>query len=363
MSLSKQLAKILGTPFSDRQTADIVLSNTLKEDLYNHAYKNKVGLYYLTELKNRGIDLGDSLNDCYLRDFTRYEETYKTAVKLSNKISDVTKNFAMFKFLKPYPHTPSDVDVLLFQSETEFQSTVAYLLQNGYHEIATVPSQVCVYDLRGGYENLDTSTVNGKSGGKYYIDLYNKVSASHVVYLNNSVLCKHIEVVRNEDYGHLQNLRPVADLPVVLSHSIIPEQLFTFGDFYTALYYIKNMDSQEIKNSASIFKDNSMSKAGTASLQLICSLHDQFFGFIPEKLEDFAENLGVNVQKCTGIMKPIDMPYRYSTLTLASVLKERMKDKNGFESIISQVRHTISDPNLARWVLYNMVLRRTRETY
>ena len=255
------------------------------------------------------------------------------------------------------------MDVLLFQSETDFQSTVAYLLQNGYHEIATVPSQVCVYDLRGGYENLDSNTVNGKSGGKYYIDLYNKVSASHVVYLNNSTLCKYIESAENENYGCLQNLSPVADLPVVLSHSIIPEQLFTFGDFYTALYYIKNMDSREIKSSASIFRDNSMGRAGTASLHLICSLHDQFFGFIPEKLEEFAENLGVNIQKCTGIKKPIDMPYRYSTLTLSSVLIERMKDKSGFESIVSQVRHTVTEPKLARWVLYNTILRRTRETY
>jgi len=362
VNLSKQLAQILGTPFGDKQTSDIVISDSLKEDLYNHAYKNKVGLYYLTELKNHGVNLG-SLNDHYSRDFTRYEETYKTAVKLSSKLSSVTNNFALFKFLKPYPHTPSDVDVLLFQSETEFQSTVAYLLQNGYHEVATVPSQVCVYDLRGGYENLDARTVNGKSGGKYYIDLYNKVSASHVVYLNNDTLCKYIESVQNESYGSLQNLCPVADLPVVLSHSIIPEQLFTFGDFYTALNYINSMNAQEMQNCASIFKDNSMGQAGTASLQLICSLHDQLFGFIPEKLEGFGENLGVNIQRCAGIKKSIDMPYRYSTSTLLSVLTERMKDKKGFESIISQVRHTISDPNLARWVLYNMVLRRTRKTY
>lgn len=361
MNSAYKLVSFLGSPFvEDYRACEVNFSADEKLELYDLAVRNKVGLFFLQRLK----DIGElsPLDDRYNSDKNRYEETLRTAANLSATITNFTNDFAIFKFLKPYPHTPSDVDVLFFLPKANYFKTVDYLLNNGYFKIGESPSQVVVYDLRGGYDQLDTRTIGGKKGGKYYIDLYKDVAASHVIYVNKETLVGH-KIKANCDGETIQTLDEIADLAVVLTHSIIPEQLFTLGDYYTALYYIHNTDKNYLYKLAQIFKKNNITRAGIASLNIISMVHEEVYGFIPDKIGYLIEEIGGNSKENgENITNYFALPYRYSVSTLIKVLVERMKNRNGLKSILTQ-GVCMLDPRLMKWVVYNIILRRRRETY
>lgn len=361
MNLTYKLVSFLGSPFVKEDTSsEISFSDKEKLELYKVAYNNKVGLFFLQRLKDTGKL--SPLEDKYALDMERYNETLITAMNLSSAISEYTRDFAIFKFFKPFPNTPSDVDALFFLSKKDYFKTVDYLLNNEYCKIGECPSQVVVYDLRGGYEQMDKRTVDGKKGGKYYIDLYNEVSASHVIYVDNETLIGH-KIKVDCQGGAIQTLDPIADLVVVLTHSIIPEQLLTFADCYTALYHIQKMDEKELNKLAQIFRENNITKAGIASLSVIGMIHEEVYGFVPDKIGYLMEEMGWNPKiKGEVISDDFALPYRYNVSTLFKVLAERMKNKKGLKSILTQ-GVCMLDPRLMKWVVYNIVLRRRRETY
>jgi hypothetical protein len=361
MNLTYKLVSFLGSPFVSEDTSNgIKFSEEEKLELYKIAYNNKVGLFFLQRLK----DVGEltPLEDKYALDKERYNETLITAMNLSSAISEYTSDFAIFKFFKPFPHTPSDVDALFFLSKEDYFKTVDYLLNNEYCKIGECPSQVVVYDSRGGYEQMDKRTVGGKKGGKYYIDLYNEVSASHVIYVDNETLIGH-KIKVDCQCGAIQTLDPIADLVVVLTHSIIPEQLLTFADCYTTLYYIRKMDEKELNKLAQIFRENNTIKAGIASLSVIGTIHEKVYGFVPDKIGYLMGEMGWNPKiKGEIISDDFALPYRYSVSTLFKVLAERMKNKKGLKSILTQGVYMLN-PKLFKWVVYNIIWRRKRETY
>ena len=360
MNLTYKLISFLGSPFIEDSSKVPHFSEQEKMDMYEVAKKNKVGLFFLQRLE----DIGElsSLENNYKEDMDRYTETLLTAVNLSTMLSKVSHNFAIFKFVKPYPHTPSDIDVLFFLSKKEYSKIVDYLIDNGYFKIGECPSQVVVYDLRGGLDQMDKRTVGGKKGGRYYIDLYKEVGASHVIYVNKETISDY-KVKMDCEFGKIQTLNPIAELLVVLTHSIIPEQLFTMADYYTTLYYIKKMNKKQLKDLAQKFKENNITKAGIASLSFIGIIHKKSFGFIPKKIIYLLGELGIDMQdydRCS--YDNFVLPYRYSISTFILVLLERMKNQNGMKSILTQIMCSLH-PRLIKWLIRTTIVRRTRETY
>jgi hypothetical protein len=348
MSLSYKLVSFLGSPFvKEDAPSEIKFSDNEKKELYENAFNNKVGLFFLQRLK----DIGElsPLDDKYALDMERYKATLRIAIDISSAISGFTSDFALFKFLKFYPHTPSDVDVLFFLSKKDYFKTVDYLLNNGYFKICECPSQITVGENK-----------NAKDGE--YIDMYNEVSASHVIYVDKEPLSEH--KIRVDCQGEMiPTLDPIADLAVVLTHSIIPEQLFTLGDYYTALYYIQKMDNEGLNRLALIFKESNITRAGVASLSVISAVHEKVHGFVPDKIGLLMEEIGWN-PKTRGEISLTDfaLPYRYSMSTVIKVLAERMRNRNGLKSILTQ-GVCMLDPRLMKWVVWNIIFRRKRETY
>jgi hypothetical protein len=361
MLLDNKLISFLGSPFvEDDRCGKITFSDEEKLQLYKIAFNNKIGLFFLQRLK----DIGElsPLEKDYELGFERYNETLKTAIELSSSISNHTSEFAIFKFFKPYPHTPSDVDALFFLSENDHIKAVDYLLKNGYCKIGECPSQVVVYDIRGGYDQMDTRMVDGKKGGKYYIDLYRNVSASHFIYMDAKKLKSYITSI-NINGRNIQTLLPEADLAIVLTHSIIPEQLFTLGDYYTTLYYIKIMNITELNRLVEIFSVNKVTKAARSSLTITSIIHKKIHGFVPEKINYLLEALGSDsIYQNKFINDYIDLPIKYDISTLIDVIFERMKSLEGFRSVSIQLIYMLN-PRLMKWVIYNIILRRRRNTY
>ncbi len=361
MNLNYKLVSFLGSPFVKEGTSsEISFSDEEKLELYKIAYNNKVGLFFLQRLKDTGQL--SPLEDKYASDMERYNETLITAMNLSSAISEYTGDFAIFKFFKPFPNTPSDVDALFFLSKKDYFKTVDYLLNNEYCKIGECPSQVVVYDLRGGYGQMDKRTVGGKKGGKYYIDLYKEVSASHFIYMDKEKLQTYIISI-DVDGKKMQTLSPEADLAVVLTHSIIPEQLFTLADYYTALYYIKQMDTQELDKLIQIFSENKVTKVAKASLTIISLIHKKMHDFIPDKVNYLLERMGSDPTYANIFASgDLYLPYRYDVSTLVNVIFERMRSRKGLKSMLIQ-GVCMLDPRLMKWVVYNIIQRRKRETY
>jgi hypothetical protein len=112
MSLTHKLVSFLDwPPVKGGISAEIAFSDKEKKELYEFAYKNKVGLFFLQRLK----DIGElsPLEDRYAVDMSRYKTTLRIAINVSAAISEFTRDFAIFKF-KFFPHTPGDVDILFF---------------------------------------------------------------------------------------------------------------------------------------------------------------------------------------------------------------------------------------------------------
>lgn len=361
-SLNFKLLTFLGSPFvNDDAAKKINFSDDEKLELYKIAFKNKIGLFFLERLKE--IGQLSPLEDKYASDRERYNETLITAVDLSRSISESTSDFAIFKFLKPYPHTPSDVDALFFLSKKHYSETVQYLLNNGYFKIGESPSQVVVYDLRGGYEQMDRRTVDGKKGGKYYIDLYNAVSASHFIYMDASKLHPYIVSV-NIDDKEIQTLLPEADLAVVLTHSIVPEQLFTLADYYMALNTIKQLNDQQLDDLINIFEENNVIAAARAALTIIGYIHKRVNGFIPEKVDYLINQIGLDKKNHNEMVtSEFIFPHRYDAYTILKVMIGRMRNRNGLKSIFVQGICMIFNPWLMRSVIRDIIKRRKRETY
>lgn len=360
MNSTFKLASFLGSPFVEGKKSDkFVFTSKEKVKLYQLAYNNKIGLFFLQCLKDI-CELSPQLEDNYAEDMDRFTETTKTAVFLSSKLKNITSDFAIFKFLKPYPHTPSDVDVLFFLPKDEYFETVDCLLKDSYYKIGECPSQVVVYDLRGGVEQMDTRVVEGKKGGRYYIDLYNDVSVSHFTYINKEDLSDYIVEIDSLE-GKIQTLDPVAELPVVLTHSIIPEQLFTLADYYVALHYINKMKETELKKMVSIFKSNDVTRAGLSSLSMVSSLHKKLYGFSPDKIDYLLKNLGWN-SKIPKLSNDFSMPYRHDISTLVSIMAERVTNNVGAKSMAKQTLF-MANPRLMKWVIFNLIFRRKRESY
>lgn len=361
MSLTYELISFIGSPFENNdKKACKELTDDQKYKLYELAIKNKIGLFFLQCLKER--NQLHPLEEKYKKDLSRHRATEITAINLSKQISKITNEYAIFKFIKPYPHTPSDVDVLFFSNKNRYLEIVDNLLDNGYAKVGSCPSQIVVYDLRGGYEQMDTRVVNGKKGGKYYIDLYNEVSASHVIYVDKATIKNHKIKIKLND-GSVQSLDPIAELTVVLTHSIIPEQLFTLGDYYTALNYIKEMSMKDLDQLVQIFKKNNIKRACIESFKIIRTIHEEMHGFVPDKILYLLDKIDVNLKSDSKFFsKNIHMPYRYGVSKLVNVLAERMTNKNGLKSILIQGL-SMCNPRLVKWVVYNIIIRRKRETY
>ncbi len=186
MNSTIKLLQILGSPFT-QPLSELALSDGEVKELYDLAFRNKVGLFFLETLKRRGMDLGE-LQAEYDKGYFRYKETLVTAANISRVLDNAGVDHVIFKFFKPYPFTPSDVDVLFMCSDTRFRQAYKILFNDGYYRLGAAPHQVIAYDLRGGVENMDRSMWGGKKGGIYYIDLYDEIAASHVIYMDKTKL-------------------------------------------------------------------------------------------------------------------------------------------------------------------------------
>ncbi len=354
-----KLLRIIGSPFTP-PLSELVLSEGEAKELYALAVRNKIGLFFLEALKKQGINLGalkaDYDNGCF-----RYEETVVTAANISAVLNSAGVDHVIFKFIKPYPFTPSDVDVLFMCSDGERKEALKMLFSDGYFRLGAAPHQVIAYDLRGGIENMDRSLWGGKKGGIYYIDLYDEVAASHVIYMDKEKL-KRYTTETELNSRKFKTLKPEADLAVGIAHSVLPEQLFTLADYYTLLFCLMKMGEAEMASFVNIVRDDNLILASRASLRVAARFHQIAHDFIPEPLSGLAGELGVRSLDKDILHGNFQAPHRFGIMTIAGALSEKLPSGKFFVSTMAQLIAMLN-PKFGRGIIKDLVFRRKRETY
>ena len=294
-------------------------------ELYEYATKNKIELAYLESLKDQERLEEFGLKGKYEEEKKKHDEQQVTARRISELFNSHGINYAIFKSIMPFPATPNDVNIIHFGSNDEFNKAAKMMLQSGYIEVKPKADSLQreFHDAkRGGY-------IDPHPHGKdiYDIDLYQETAASYLVYLDKIKLTKHVVEI-NIRGNHLRVLKPEAELVAIITHSIIPEQLFTLLAYYATLYYLadRNFNIDEFIH---IAKENNVT--------------------YPVRVRCFISN-------------DLKMPHRYSIRALVRTVVEKLKERVFRRSLIKQII-SMSNPRLAKWVIENIIWRRRRETY
>jgi hypothetical protein len=354
-----QLLRIIGSPFySDHY----VQPDLDKEDairLYNYAIKNKIGFSFLEALKNQESLEILGLGAKYAEEIKKHNNQLLTIRRVSQILNSYGVNYAIFKSIMPFSATPNDVDMIHFGSDTEYEYAAQALLKSNYLEVKgeADAQQRMFHDISlGGYVNPH------KGKDIFDIDLYQKISASQLLYLNKKTIEKNTKYL-NISGDNVRVLDNETELVSIIIHSIFPEMLCTLQAYYATLYYLKQLDAKEINKFLLVAKENNVLYAVKAHFSLAAELHKVAYGLVPEKIEDLLLNIGnEKSERMILARNNFKMPHMYSMITIMRVLFEKSKEPEFDMSIISQLLFMLN-PKSAKWVLYNILWRRTRETY
>jgi len=358
MNHTIRLLRTIGSPFVLEQELPGNKDEALQ--LYAYAVKNKIGLLYLEVLKNQGKLEEFQLVSNYEEEQKKHDEQVITAKRIAELLNSCGINYAIFKSIMPFIATPNDIDILHFGSDSEYKRAIEIMLRSNYIEVkGEADAQQCMFhDIRDGC----CPKPHPHDKDAYDVDLYQKATASYIIYLDKRKLEKHITEI-DMSGTQIKVLTPEAELVTVITHSVIPEQLFTLFTYYATLHYLARMNPEEISQFIHIAKENSVTFPVRAHCSLNAELHHVAHGFIPQKVEEVLAGLGNEANERKSLVKNnFKMPHRHSWLTVIRALLEKTKESEFRKSVPKQAINMLN-PRLAKWVISEVILRRKRETY
>ena len=190
--------------------SSVGIPGILDADKKNISYENELmDLASLNKIELLYTQVAQSNKDNGL--IQKYNETLKTIIEISDAFNDHGLNYAIFKTIKPFPYTPSDVDILIAYNDLERAKTI--LSRRGYGSIAKDIFCITMYkDMN--------------------IDLYLEPSVANLPYLRSSVLMREKKTTL-VDRSYVASLSSEAEFVAVCCHSFYKEQMFTLNDFIT----------------------------------------------------------------------------------------------------------------------------------
>jgi len=355
MNLTVKLLRTIGSPFALGQELPRNYDEAL--ELYTCATKNKIGLLYLGALKDQE-KLESSLKSKYREDCRKRDEQMITLNRISKLFNSSNINYVIFKSIMPFLAVPNDVDILHMGSDDEYKKAAEIMLQSGYIEVEAPAdsSQRMFHDTRV-CEHVDPHKKD-----VYDVDLYQKVVASYIVYLDKRKFKRHVIEI-NMSRNKIKVLRPEAELVALIVHSIIPEQICTLFAYYATLYHLAKMNREEINGFINLAKENNVTFPVRAHFSLVAELHQVAYGFVPEKVEEVLASLGDETNERKNLLRnDFKMPHKYCWLAIIRTLLEKAKEEKFRRSVTQQIVSMLK-PKLAKWVISNVIWRRKRETY
>lgn len=280
-----------------------------ENQLMHLASLNKVELLYaqLTQSKKK-----ESL-------IQKYNETLKTIVEISDGFNDDGLNYAIFKTIKPFPYTPSDIDILIAYNDLEQAKTI--LSHRGYNSIA---------------KDMFCTTMHKDMN----IDLYLEPSVANLPYLRSGILMQEKKATRLLDRSNVAVLNDEAEFIAVSCHSFYKEQMFTLNDFITLTLLAEGAQISKVIEIAN----------GLRVLDAVMLLSGLSRAIIDEltivpKITELFEKLNVPKIPVSG------MPYKFSAgIVSKMLLKKIMYDRQTRKHVPRAVIANLSQRQVKKFI-------------
>jgi hypothetical protein len=342
MQQTIKLIRVIGSPFSSFTESPKNVKET--KMLLECASKNRMALLFLESLKKEK-KLG-SFSETHKKLHKEYLENYGAISRISKTLNNLKIKYGLFKSIRPYPYTTSDIDVLLL-GKTKRDEAEKHLVKLGYLYLGKGPLSTTIRD-----PFIDIG-----------IDLYEEVGVSHIVYLDKEKLGNHIIKKSIDQDGDCLSLSPSADLIALIAHSIIKEHMYTLSEYYSTLFFIFQMNKQEITNFIEMIKKNAIVNDAQCHIGITAKLHKLAFGKVPEKIMMITDNLGINQMENQRLKKSFYTPHKLHPLTIARGLIEKAKKEKKTRRSIAKQIISMLNPNFANEVMINILYHVLRETY
>ena len=340
MNQTIKLLKIIGSPFI--KPVEVILKREELPKLYNYALRNKIALLFLDRHRKKA-DL-ERLESVYKKRYARYLKINALMSEISQLLIKADVEHAIFKTIRPYIAETSDVDILILRNDKEYFKAIK-IFRDMYSLLGYGPESMTFYS----------------SKADIGIDFYRNIAVSHLVYLNKEEIA---EYTIKKDFccgQYVMTLTPEADLLAIISHSIIKEQMFTLGEYYTFLYHLSNMD--KVEKFVNLLNDTSTNIAARAFLSLTSTLHQAGHGRVPlilEKLLDMSPDKTLEAGRISK--NNFKMPHKYSLLTIAEAISEKLKDERTKRSLAIQLWNMLK-PSFTKTIIRGVLEHWIRETY
>lgn len=332
MNETLELIVLLGTPFSANRH---VRNDRPLESIYDKAFEDRVALLYLTMYRKEGWP--KSLEDKYLKLNDRREKTLEVVAGLGQTLNQFSsKEYAIFKSLKPYPATPNDTDVIIFGDRKRFKAVLHHLYSEGYlfHEWAPMQTTLIHPDGKG-------KTGKGKKGGTYYIDMYSDISTDYFLYIDKRSLIPYVET-RIVNGQEIQNVRKEVELAIILFHNVFPERTFQLEHFYMPLYHFAEKDF-DLNTMIEFAEKQRLTRAIATNLTLVEYIHKRLFGFVPDQVGHLLEHWGRNYWELERFKHSgMETPYMISPRTFWHTFYDKLHDNAALKSLVVQGMHMLN---------------------
>jgi hypothetical protein len=338
MHLTVELLRALGSPF---EPTSISISQDDLVKLSHLSARNRMLFFYLHRIGPKKLGRMIPLYD---NEQTNYNRTNDAIARAAQVLENAGIKHAFFKTIRPYTSTTVDLDILVFGENDDHIKSVNAMENAGYKLITHGPRSTTLQD----------------KGANIGIDLYSEIAVSFITYMDKRTLSPFVTTTKLPNGVYVNILKPEADLSCIIAHSIIKEQMYTLSEYYTFIYYLREMN---INDFLRIVKQNNIRSAARTHASMTASLYEIAHKTIPEELKRTVENLGEDCLETTRLIRnDFETPHKYHSITVAKSLLEIAKGRKSRNSMVIQI-YRMLNPRFTKKFLQELFQHMERETY
>jgi len=310
--------------------------------LYQLSEKNRMLFYYLDRLqtmnpRNR-VSTFSSIHESENIKRLRIDNSIS---RVSRILSETHIEHAVFKTIRPYRSTTVDIDVIVFAG---YAKAVETMQEAGYSLVVQGPMSTTIWDRDNGIG----------------IDLYDQIAVSSITYIDKRKLIDSIIEKKLTNNRPVKTLKPEADLICIIAHSIVKEQMYTLAEYYTFIYYLKQIDVENFVRTAEKCNIKHATKTHAA---ITAFLHCTAHATVPDTLKKILDTIGEEDFEAARLQREeFETPHKYHPITIGKSLIEMMKQNETRRSLAKQLSNMF-DAKFANDFFRKLVDHAFRETY
>jgi hypothetical protein len=338
-----RILRVIGSPFiAPCYTPE---NESEAEILYESAAKNRIAQLYLDALKDE--KMSETLKKERQRLTQRYDNLLSSIESISNLLTDLKVDYVIFKTVRPYLAATADIDLVVFGRK--YILSIEAMLKAGYKtgDNTYGPESATLFDAKWNIK----------------LDIYDEIAASHLIYLDKEKIRQYVKRDKILSGAFFMTLKPQADLVAVIGHSVIKEQMYCLGEYYTFLYYLYSMKEEEIVQFIDMVKKNGLTNSAKAYISVTATLHQAAHGVVPNICLRLMSDLGSDFFEGARIENSGFLsPHKYHFLTVVKAMKDLLKE-NKFKRSIGTQMMSFLEPDFTSEFINEIVQHLLRDTY